>query len=112
MHWNELDAVDQLELIATASKEQPQLIFKHSTRCGISAGAKRRLDGATEALAEKFQLHYLDLIRYREVSNAIAERFSVRHESPQIIVLASGIAAFDMSHHAIEPSRILELVED
>ena len=34
--WIPLDSINQLEIIAEKSKTKPQLIFKHSTRCGIS----------------------------------------------------------------------------
>ncbi|MEM7036027.1 MAG: bacillithiol system redox-active protein YtxJ [Bacteroidota bacterium] len=111
MAWKNLQDVSGVEAIVTASQDAPQLIFKHSTRCGISSGAKRRLEGGLADLAEKFELHYLDLLTYRPVSNHIATALDVRHQSPQIIALHKGKPIFDMSHYEIEPARILQLLE-
>jgi bacillithiol system protein YtxJ len=106
-NWQHLTAVDRLDAITTASYQRPQLLFKHSTRCSISAGAKSRLDSGLNALNDAFDLHYLDLLSYREVSNAIADRFDVLHQSPQVIVVQNGKASYQMSHQLISVERIL-----
>lgn len=108
MGWNLLTNVDEIERIVDASRLRPQLIFKHSTRCGISAGAKMRLEGGLEALGERFDLHFLDLLSYRDVSNAVAQTLGVYHQSPQVIVLEGGEVSFDTSHGSISPDYILK----
>ena len=110
MSWQNLESVDGLSSIVEASHAKPQLIFKHSTRCGISAGAKRRLDAGTEQLAEHLDLHYLDLISHRDVSNEIASRFSVRHESPQVLLVKDGKCIYTASHSQIDVEDIKENV--
>ena len=107
MSWKNLNSVSSLEQIAAASNQRPQLLFKHSTRCSISAAAKHRLEADLSNLATHFDLHFLDLILHRDVSNAIADRFDVQHQSPQIIVLRNGMPIFDMSHYDILPTKIL-----
>ncbi len=107
-NWQSLNALDSLDAILEASFQRPQLLFKHSTRCSISSGAKYRLDNGLDTLAAEFDLHYLDLLSYREISNQIAERFQVVHQSPQVIVLRNGKASFHMSHQLITVDRILE----
>ena len=44
MKWIELKSSDQIKEIIEKSKAKPQVIFKHSIRCGISAVAKGRLE--------------------------------------------------------------------
>ena len=94
----------QIQEIVDASHENPQLIFKHSTRCSISSMAKSRLE--REWNLENVQPWYLDLIAYRNVSNAIASQLGVDHESPQAILLKDGVVVYDSSHNSISVSEI------
>ena len=107
MKWNELNTEDQLETIRKKSVEKPQVIFKHSTRCGISSVAKSRLEKWQPT--EDFDFYYLDLIKYRLLSNRVAEEFEVYHESPQVLVIRNGECVYDESHLGISLQEILEL---
>ena len=104
--WKVLNSVEQLEELAEHSYQKPVVIFKHSTSCGISAGAKYRLESDWSFEESDLEMYYLDLLRYRPVSNAVAERFGVTHQSPQIIVLKNGKAVFDTSHHQVNTQAI------
>ncbi len=88
MNWIPLTNLSQLEDIKEKSKQKPQVIFKHSTRCSISSMAKGRLERSTAPDAADF--YFLDLISYRDISNRIANDFSVYHESPQVILIKMG----------------------
>ena len=105
-NWHTLNSEEQLNDIVAASHKRPQLIFKHSTRCGISASAQDRLFDAAGDLARHMDLHFLDLIAFRPVSNAIAKRLNVPHQSPQVIVLQQGEAVYAASHYGISPEKI------
>ena len=107
--WTPLTSIEQLEEAANRSHEKPVVLFKHSTRCGISAAAKTRLESAPLD-ADKATFYYLDLLSYRPISNAIAEKFEVAHQSPQVIVLHKGKALHHNSHHAISPQVIEEWI--
>ncbi|RYY71827.1 MAG: bacillithiol system redox-active protein YtxJ [Chitinophagaceae bacterium] len=104
MNWNPLNEVAQLEAIKKDSFEQPQVIFKHSTRCSISSMAKNRLDRSDAPAGINF--FYLDLIAHRDISNKIAEDFSVEHESPQVLVIRNGECVYDESHSGISMDEI------
>ena len=104
MNWKDLTEESQLTEIKEASKTRPQVIFKHSTRCSISAVAKSRLERGTPPAAVDF--YFLDLIRHRPVSNKIAEVFSVYHESPQILLIKNGECVYDESHSGISMADI------
>ena len=106
MNWIELTDEKQLEDIKAKSKDKPQVIFKHSTRCSISSMAKNRLDKAPDPKGVDF--YYLDLIRYRKISNEIAETFSVPHASPQVLVIKGGKSIYDESHSGIRMDDILD----
>ena len=106
MDWISLTSSSQLADIIEKSKHQPQLIFKHSTRCSISSMAKNRLERTTPP--ENIDFYYLDLISYRELSTKIAEDFDVFHESPQVILIKNGECSYDESHSGINMDDIIE----
>lgn len=106
MNWIELTSADQLEKIKQASKEKPQVIFKHSTRCSISSMAKARLNKSDELKNAEF--YHLDLIAHRALSSKIAEDFKVYHESPQVLVIKNGACVYDESHYGITVDQLTE----
>jgi bacillithiol system protein YtxJ len=106
MIWNELTDEKQLAEIKELSKEQPVVIFKHSTRCSISSMAKGRLERSMAPESAAF--YYLDLIRYRAISNKIADMFHVHHESPQVLLIRNGECIYDESHNGISMDEIVE----
>ena len=106
MNWEYLTDEAQLETIIKQSFQQPVVIFKHSTRCSISVMAKNRLEriGAPEHVI----FYYLDLLRYRALSNRIAEMFQIYHESPQVLLIKNGECVYDESHNGIDMNEIVE----
>ncbi len=110
MNWIPLSTADELEHLIVLSEQTPQVIFKHSTTCSISAVAKSRLDKSNPTGNTGF--HYLDLLSYRSVSNTIAERFGVTHESPQVLVIINGQCVYNESHMGIMMDDILDHVHE
>jgi len=106
MNWKQLTTIDQLSEIKKISSEKPQLIFKHSTRCSISAMAKSRMDRASAPDSVDFYL--LDLLKYRNISGQIETDFMVTHESPQALLIVNGECVFDESHSGISMDEITE----
>jgi bacillithiol system protein YtxJ len=108
MNWIELNREDQIKEIIEKSEQRPQVIFKHSTRCSISAMAKGRLERSI--VPENADFYFLDLISHRNLSNEISSKFNVYHESPQILVIRNGECVYDESHGAISMDEIEEQV--
>ena len=104
MDWKNLTSIDQLEAIAADSFNTPQVLFKHSTRCSISSMALNRLEMNTPPQGVDFYL--LDLLQHRDISAAIAEKFKVHHESPQVLVIINGECTYDESHMGISMDEI------
>lgn len=105
MKWQRIESFNDLEIIKETSREKPVLIFKHSTKCGISSFVLKNFEKSFKDV-ESFngQMFYLDLLNYRDISNQIAESFDVVHESPQIIIINDGLASFHASHQSIDPN--------
>lgn len=106
MNWIDLNNIQQLADIKELSKTRPQVIFKHSTRCSISTMAKSRLERNEQP--ENSDFYFLDLIKYRSISNQIAEDFAVNHESPQILLIKNTECVYDESHSGIQMDEIAE----
>ena len=106
MNWIPLTELNQLETIKDLSFSTPQVILKHSTTCSISKMALARME-RSEA-PDSIQFYYLDLLNYRPISNAIAEKFNVYHESPQILLIKNGECTYDESQGGIQMEEIVE----
>lgn len=106
MEWNHLTDEEQLSHIIEKSKKEPQVIFKHSNRCSISSVALQRIQRASKPGGIDF--YFLDLIRYRSLSNKIAEVFKVHHESPQVLLIKDGKCIFHESHLSIDMHEIID----
>lgn len=100
MNWNSITTEEQIETLVKESENTPVLIFKHSTRCSISSMVKNRVERSWN-LEGKVKPYYLDLIQYRSISNLIAQKFNVEHQSPQAIMLKDGVVQYDASHMSI-----------
>lgn len=105
-NWGALSSVKALDTIIQASHEKPQLLFKHSTRCGISVGALDNMIQAWDLSSDEVDVHILDLLNHRDVSAAIAEKTGIPHQSPQAILLVKGKVAYHKTHHAISADAV------
>lgn len=63
--------------------------------------AKKKFEMDAATIPAEVEVFYLDLLNYREVSNAAAELFQVHHQSPQILVIRNGECIFEASHGEI-----------
>lgn len=107
--WSYLEEVS-LDEIEKESFEKPVILFKHSTRCSISRFVWNRFQQEYYIPNEKAALYFLDLLAYRSVSNEVAEKFDVIHQSPQVIVIKDGKAIYNDSHDAIEAETVAKYV--
>ena len=108
MNWIDLKDEGDLNELIEKSQKKPQVIFKHSSRCGISAMAKSRLERSIAPSNADF--YFLDLITYRNLSNKVSSAFNVYHESPQILIIKNGECIYDESHSSITMTEIEEQI--
>lgn len=105
VNWIPLTDLGQLNEIINESVTKPAAIFKHSTRCSVSRMALRQFENEFD-LSDKVTLYFLDLLNHRDVSNEIATRFGVEHQSPQLILINNGKAIYDASHSSIDAESL------
>lgn len=111
INWVPLNDIAQLNEISSSSAVQPVVIFKHSTRCSISRMVLKQLENEYEYKENEVTPYFLDLLAYRDVSNEIALRFNVMHQSPQMIVIKNGKAVYNASHDGIHAEDVEQFLE-
>jgi bacillithiol system protein YtxJ len=109
--WKTLDPTINVDQLNKSSFENPLIIFKHSTRCPVSAMALDRLE-RTWDMEEMSHAspYFLDLIKHREISNSIAQEWGIDHESPQILVIKNGQCTYHTSHMGIRYQELKNAV--
>lgn len=110
----EITTMDQMNAALEASAEHPVFIIKHSTACPVSAGALRRTNeyiAKCEAAGTELPPFYLiKVIEARPVSNALAQKVGVQHQSPQLLLIDQGRAAWHTSHFDINGENIEKVI--
>lgn len=100
-----LDTIEKLEQLFSKSVEKPIVLFKHSTTCPISAGVYQEISNADA------DINLVIIQNSRDVSNAIAKKTGVRHESPQAIVVKNGKVVYQASHYDVTASDVEKILK-
>ncbi|MBK5209847.1 MAG: bacillithiol system redox-active protein YtxJ [Flavobacteriaceae bacterium] len=111
INWVALTDKAQLEEIIKISIAKPVLIFKHSSRCGISRMVLKNFERAYDISETEMDRYFLDLLEYKPLSNAISEKFKVVHQSPQVLVIKNGAVIYHDSHNYISFDKIKEILK-
>ena len=101
LSWKSLQSEAQLEDIKAQSNVRLQIIYKHSSSCGISSMVLRQLEKSLIEFNSRADFHFLDLLSFRDVSNEVASRFQVLHQSPQLILLKNETVVAHDSHYEL-----------
>ena len=109
-HYHKIDSEAALEQASEHSMQEPVVLFKHSTRCGISRRARRQIEALTEATDPP--VYEVVVQEARPLSNKIAESLGIKHQSPQVILLHQRAPVFDASHGRVTASAVREAVEN
>ena len=104
-NFTRLDTIDKLETAISNSRVHPVLLFKHSVTCGISASVFR------EVAEVETPINLVVVQDDREISNEIARRTGIRHESPQAIIIKDGEVVYHASHFDITSGDLAERLQ-
>src|SRR5205823_6623593 len=96
-----------LEQLLERSKTNSVVIFKHSTQCPISTHVYEEFVRFAESTNEVL-FGLVLVIEHRGLSNTIAQRLNVRHESPQAILVKEGRAVWHASHWSVTADSLSE----
>ena len=101
-----LSTLDGLDSALSASSGRPLLLLKHSLTCGTSAYAHEEVEDFLAQPPCPIDAYVVHVQAGRAVSNAVAERFGIRHESPQLFLIVDGRVVWHASHHRITRREI------
>ena len=111
----EITSIDELNECLEGTSERPVFIFKHSTRCPISAGANSQVAKFIESKNDEnggvLEFYLLKVVESRAVSNALAEQLGVAHQSPQLILIDKGRSIWNTSHNNINAGNIEKAIQ-
>jgi len=100
--FNEINSTEELDELFRQSNENPVALFKHSLTCPISAGVYQEISNADA------DINLIIIQHSRSVSSALADKTSIRHESPQAIVIKDGKPVYHASHYDVTASDVEE----
>ena len=106
IHFLRIKDTQSLEDLIARSQEGPVVIFKHSTSCPISASAYREMEKLDR------EVNLVEIQSARALSQELENRFGIRHESPQVIVLRRGEAVWNASHWQIKTTAVAAAVHE
>jgi bacillithiol system protein YtxJ len=106
-----LSTPEELDRWMERSRREPVWVFKHSLTCGASGVAldEFRAFVAEDGGEDSYAL--IEVQTAREVSNELARRTGVGHESPQVLLLRDGQAVWHASHWRIRADSLPRATE-
>lgn len=108
-----MTSIEQLNSAVQATEDQPLLLFKHSTRCPISAHAYQEMnDYLHNSPNESVKYGIIYVVEDRPVSNEAAERLGVKYESPQVIFIKNGTPVWHTSHSEITSRTLADTLSE
>ncbi|MBU8879759.1 bacillithiol system redox-active protein YtxJ [Bacillus sp. FJAT-29790] len=101
-----------IEAFDQAVKAEGQfLVLKHSSTCPISQAAYEEYEKFADEQKE-LQTFYLVVQEDRPLSNHIAEKYEIKHESPQAILFKNGAIAWHASHWKITYDSLQSVIAE
>ena len=110
LSWNHINSAEDLNLLFQIQMKKQYYYLNILQDVLLVSMAKSRLEDKWYNDI-KIQPYYLDLIAFRDVSNQIADRLIVIHQSPQVIVIRNESCVGSFSHNEISLESILKLIK-
>jgi len=108
INWHVLKNLAEIEAVLEESKQMDVVIFKHSPSCFISKKALKNFELGWELQknTSDVSFYFIDVLKSRPLSQAIAKTFNVIHQSPQLLHIRDENVIQHSSHGSIEASVI------
>src|SRR5580765_2427104 len=123
-----LEHVDEFHRLIEESQSRPVLLFKHSYTCGTSMEALDELvahlndrgpersaphdDRSAPHESRPPQYAMVTVQTHRAVSNAVAQRLGVRHETPQALLIRDGRVVWSASHFRVTAAAVEDAIRN
>lgn len=109
LNWINIETVEELKTAYNNTDQQSGLFFKHSTRCPTSRMVLNTFESEWEE-NDNCKLYFIDLLKHRDVSNALGELSGIEHQSPQAILVKDKASVYNNSHSGISANEIGKLI--
>lgn len=106
--YSRLKSVSEIEDLMAQSHHRPVMFFKHSLTCPISTAGFRQYESFLADQSEDDTTIYtlIEIQKARDVSNEVARRTGVKHESPQALLVRDGEVRWHASHWSIQSDAL------
>lgn len=104
-----IDSIEEFDQTVEAGK--PLIILKHSLTCPVSHAAYEEYEKFVSD-DKNVESVYLAVQEARPLSNHIAEKFHIKHESPQAILFKNGDVVWHASHWKITYDSLTKALEE
>ena len=91
-------------------KEDTYFIFKHSAICPVSISADDRINEIEPKI--KIPIYKITIQENRALSNEVAKKYNIQHESPQLILIKEEKAIWNKDHYNINEKEIKEALKN
>jgi bacillithiol system protein YtxJ len=105
-----LTQLSDVDAAIAESETRPVLLFKHSRYCGVSAEALDELQSHIDSATGDVAYRMVTVQTHRPISDAVAQRLGLRHETPQAILLRNGKIVWNASHFRITATQLGEVL--
>ncbi|MEM7357179.1 MAG: bacillithiol system redox-active protein YtxJ, partial [Acidobacteriota bacterium] len=101
-------SVSEIDDLIAQSHDKPVIFFKHSLTCPISSAGFRQYETFLADQSADGEAIYtlIEIQNARDVSNEIAQRTGVKHESPQALLMRDGTVTWHASHWSIQAEAL------
>jgi bacillithiol system protein YtxJ len=107
-----VEHVDELHRLIVESESRPVLLFKHSYTCGVSMEALDELVAHLNDSSTGAQYAVVTVQTHRAVSNAVAQKLGVRHETPQALLIRDGRVVWSASHFRVTAAAVEDAIRN
>ncbi|MCM3758552.1 thioredoxin family protein [Sporosarcina aquimarina] len=101
-----LKTIEEWRMLLEKSDEQPFLLFKLSMTSLSSVTAKKEMESLVTDIPRYVVISQLD----KKVSNAVELDTSVKHETPQLLIIKGKKAIWQATRYQINQSVVLDAI--
>ncbi len=106
LDWNYPQTIENMDELITLSDEKAVVFYKHSYKCGLCHMIHDDFQSQWGDSIKGVELVFIEVNNHRELSDYLAQKTSIRHHSPQVIVLKKGKIVYTATHGAIKIKEI------
>lgn len=106
LNWKSLSTREEFNRLVENSREKPALVFKHRPSSPESTQALEKLESEWTISPENLDLYMLDVMKDKDVNEAVTEMAGVINEYPQVLLFADGVTMYDESREMINVKKI------